>query len=393
MIAFTNHALDHMLCSVLDAEITHKIVRLGRRSNDERIAQFSIETLEMEHRYSRLNHSTNVRRELKGIEEEIKNLMVKALKVDIEDDSEEIMKYVSAFYPEHHNYFLDPPEWLDIVRSYTDGPDEGAGDWQTAGPKGKSRAQDNSNYAFWKDCRDFAFIAQATSGVDSPPMPTASDDVLASQNAFSTLAVADDEESEESESESDSDAADDMISDAEESWKRKEYKIMPTEPNLHEFDYLTSPIDYATPLLSSNSTSDTEDDPLRPEDFRDPNIFGLDQLSIPSTDRKLEELLDDVGNVWSMSPSERLRIHGYWVEGTRNELRMSSTDEFKRLRELHAQKLRESQETAAEVCLNHHILGINLSQSARFDVLYCKRLTSSAVQPQVSRLYFLTKLQ
>ncbi|KAJ7346800.1 hypothetical protein DFH08DRAFT_869366 [Mycena albidolilacea] len=36
MIAFTNHALDHMLTSVLDAGITNKVVRLGSRSADEK---------------------------------------------------------------------------------------------------------------------------------------------------------------------------------------------------------------------------------------------------------------------------------------------------------------------------------------------------------------------
>ena len=353
MIAFTNHALDHMLCSVLDAEITRKIVRLGRRSNDERIAQFSIETLEMEQRYSRLNHNSNVRRELKGIEEEIKSLMVKALKVDIENDSDEIMKHISAFHPEHHSYFLNPPKWFDIARSYMDGPED-AGEWQRAGPKGKSRVQDNSNYAFWKECRDFDFITQVTSGVDSPARSATPDSVLAGQNAFNLLAVADDELSEDSESDSDSDEDADADEDAEASWKQKQYRIMPTDLNSPESDSPTPSIDYLTPL-SSNSISDTEDLPLR----TDPNLLGLDQFSIPSTDRLLDELLNDVGDVWSMSPSERHRIHRYWVEDARNELRVSSTEEFKRLRELHAQKRKEFQETAAEVCLNSHILDIN----------------------------------
>src|SRR5258705_53275 len=112
MIAFTNHALDHMLCSVLDADITKKIVRLGRRATDERIAQYSIEALEIAQDRSRIDRNINIRRELKKVQEDITNLMGRVLKVDIENDSDEIMRYISACYPEHHDYFSTPPDWL-----------------------------------------------------------------------------------------------------------------------------------------------------------------------------------------------------------------------------------------------------------------------------------------
>lgn len=46
MIAFTNHALDHLLSAVLDAKITNKIARLGSRSIDSRVSKYSIEELE-----------------------------------------------------------------------------------------------------------------------------------------------------------------------------------------------------------------------------------------------------------------------------------------------------------------------------------------------------------
>jgi len=47
MIAFTNHALDHLLGNILDAGITEKIARLGsRHSAHERIVPFSLEYLE-----------------------------------------------------------------------------------------------------------------------------------------------------------------------------------------------------------------------------------------------------------------------------------------------------------------------------------------------------------
>jgi len=45
LIAFTNHALDHLLGNVLDVGITRKIVRLGSRSADERISEFSLDNI------------------------------------------------------------------------------------------------------------------------------------------------------------------------------------------------------------------------------------------------------------------------------------------------------------------------------------------------------------
>ena len=76
MIAFTNHALDHLLGSVLDAGITKKVVRLGSRCNDERVSPFSIEELERNSTRSRLaHHLRGAMQELKGVEAEMKELI------------------------------------------------------------------------------------------------------------------------------------------------------------------------------------------------------------------------------------------------------------------------------------------------------------------------------
>jgi len=348
MIAFTNHALDHMLCSVLDADITKKIVRLGRRASDERIANYSIETLQMAQNRSRLDRTFNSKRDLKKVQEEITGLMAKVLKVGIENDSAEIMKYLSAFHPEHHQYFCHSPGWLPTVRIVADGvEDEGAGQWQKAG-KHKSTADDKSNYAFWKECTDLAFIDQVINTGTHLRSKPVSDDINPVRNAFSALTIDDMEDDQESESETDFDDSDES-SDVEESWKDAQYRPMPTD-NVAE-DPLTS----LSPAVSSTSQAHFEADmPLQSGDFQDVNAFfvslGFGHVpSIPSTDRPLEELLDSVGDVWSMSKSERQRVHKFWVGETRNELDQSFVSEFERLRELHNQKLKEVNEISEEV--------------------------------------------
>jgi superfamily I DNA and/or RNA helicase len=45
LLAFTNHALDHILRSIHDGEVTRDIVRLGSRSKDEVISEYSLESV------------------------------------------------------------------------------------------------------------------------------------------------------------------------------------------------------------------------------------------------------------------------------------------------------------------------------------------------------------
>lgn len=46
LIAYTNHALDHILRAVHDRDITRNIVRLGSHSKDEVIGDYSLDKLD-----------------------------------------------------------------------------------------------------------------------------------------------------------------------------------------------------------------------------------------------------------------------------------------------------------------------------------------------------------
>jgi hypothetical protein len=47
LLAFTNHALDHILRAVHDTGVTKDIVRLGSRSKDDVVSEYSLEAIEM----------------------------------------------------------------------------------------------------------------------------------------------------------------------------------------------------------------------------------------------------------------------------------------------------------------------------------------------------------
>jgi hypothetical protein len=353
LIAFTNHALDHMLSSILDADITKRIVRLGRRANDERVAQYSMETLEMVQQQSRLDRKfSSQRRELKEIQEEIQILMQKVLRLDIDNDTDEIMKYLSTNYPEHFEYLSNPPEWVSNVKSCMLDDEGSAGEWQTAGRGGKAHVLDHSTYAFWRNCSDLAFIDQITNGFEpwkSESSAETETEVHAPQNAFSALEVEVPRDSDNSDEEpSDTESISEEV-EVEESWKNVQLdQVSSIAPVI-----LPEPSTIEPP---SPVESTTHENTFGPADIKDIDGF-FDALgfqytpSVPNSNRPLEEL-EDVGDVWEMSGLERQRIHDFWVGQARVQLGETYMGEFERLRNCHARKLRQCDEGKEEVsCL------------------------------------------
>lgn len=55
LLAYTNHALDHILRAVHEQGVTKDMLRLGSRSKDEIAGQYSLESLEKEQRQTNLH--------------------------------------------------------------------------------------------------------------------------------------------------------------------------------------------------------------------------------------------------------------------------------------------------------------------------------------------------
>ncbi len=152
----TNHALDHLLSGVLDTGITRKIVRLGSRSADERISQFSIENLEMAANKSQLGWSfgANYR--------QLKQALVSLVKSfsEMKILSSDMMAYIQIHYPEHHEHIRNPPSWINTLMSLggeSNGDDKDGG-WQTAGRHSARMAPDYTTYGRWLRGEDLDFL-------------------------------------------------------------------------------------------------------------------------------------------------------------------------------------------------------------------------------------------
>ncbi|KAH9011570.1 hypothetical protein EDB85DRAFT_1108865 [Lactarius pseudohatsudake] len=157
LIAFTNHALDHMLTSVLDANITTNVVRLGSRTTDARIEQYSLHELEQRSGRGDLNRA--IGREyatMKKAEEEMTRTMNRIQLPGLTWENTE--RFLNLHHPRHANSFRGPPFWIEeLFRRATEDEIEN-GEW-TQVSKGRKAPQNTKGvYGFWVNGQDIEFI-------------------------------------------------------------------------------------------------------------------------------------------------------------------------------------------------------------------------------------------
>jgi len=156
-----------MLTSILDAKITTNVVRLGSRTADERIAQYSLHNLEQDSGRAGLDRPR--RREyavLKQIEEDMVRIMNKIQLPQLTWEQAE--EFLDVRYPQHADSLRGPPSWVaELFRRATEDENEN-GEWkEVRAGRSKRTTQDreiSGIYGFWKSGRDLQFI-------QPPPRP------------------------------------------------------------------------------------------------------------------------------------------------------------------------------------------------------------------------------
>ena len=155
-----------MLNSILDAKITKKFVRLGSRSTDDRIAEYSLGNLERTSTEALM--SRQIRREYaikRKIEEDMYTVMED---IQIPEPSEDqIKEYLQMCWGEHLSMMYDPPFWVVQYADRLWEAEDGESEWKVQGKKGKAKQQSHlmarTYYGLWKRGLDIAFIL--------PPQP------------------------------------------------------------------------------------------------------------------------------------------------------------------------------------------------------------------------------
>ncbi|KAI0930201.1 hypothetical protein AcV5_006978 [Taiwanofungus camphoratus] len=380
MIAFTNHALDHMLGSVLDANITNKLVRLGSRSADERISQFSIENMEKVAGKSRLHRSSaSYRHALRDVEDEIKKLMKEFMKTRV--DSDEIAEYMEIHFPSHFDFLTSPPSWVQTLYSFVT-TDSGQGSWRVAGKNRRDEELDESLYAFWKEGRDLEFLEAAESSTPfSPQQPIAQGpdanifSVLSLIETASDINTASDTSLHSHGGESDDDI--DLLDlSPEETWMHAQVERTSHAAELQD-DALSDdvPLDHDVARLAAPSSSTG----LHPSDFKNLEDFFLTLgcagiPHIPSSSRGISDLLGgDTDDMWSMSRAERQRLDTHWTDEIRVIRQQTRIMEFERLRDRHSTTLskynEEQDETRRHLLHNVDIIGCTTTGAAKLTSL------------------------
>lgn len=134
-------------------------MRLGSRTTDERIAQYSLHKLEQLSGRGDLDRP--LRREyavLKKVEDDMTRIMnqIQLPKLAWEDAE----KFLDFHYPQHADSLREPPYWVaEVFRRVTEDENEN-GEW-TQVSRSKKPTQDPEIagiYGFWKSGRDIEFI-------------------------------------------------------------------------------------------------------------------------------------------------------------------------------------------------------------------------------------------
>lgn len=359
MIAFTNHALDHMLSAVLDAKITSSVVRLGSRSADQRIAEYSLENQEKLAGKSRLDRAFGHNyRDLKQVEEELRDAMEELLRVEVR--TEQILKHLAVDFPEEHDYLTtNPPPWVEPLHR-TRIEDDGEGEWHRAGRNGRNVAIDRSLYAFWQEGHDIQFLLPREQPIlHSPPVQAKAASKLTHQNPFGILSHQKGTEgpstvdgTEPSQSEDDLSDDSDEEAEATEDWRKVIARARHQTTTLSPPRARSVQVQPEAPKTPPSETS-SDDPAIALADLQNPleyfRAMGYERIPlIPTGTRTLEELRVEA-DPWQCSPWERQTLHAAWTQQVKTKLAESEQETFEHLRKKHADILERYNEGKNEV--------------------------------------------
>jgi hypothetical protein len=273
VMAFTNHAVDHLIRSVLDSKITSQVVRLGGHSADDLIASKSLENLEKIAAESRLRPALNAQyAKLKALEEEMMTLMNRVTGRWV--PSRKIMDMLEYDSPEQSESLISPPAWIQSLYETSLADSEG---WDVAG--GKDHAI-KTLFDFWYRGLDIDFLIQP----DSRPTH-AKETSQAEPNRFQVLqSVSDaDENGEGDEDDSEPDQSDIPLTQR---WRIRAHSESPLSAPESLDDDSRSPSPSPAPSVSPRDAFLL--------------LYGALDVEVPTGDRQIEEL-EAVSDILSTS--------------------------------------------------------------------------------------------
>lgn len=332
MISFTNQALDHLLGSILDADITRSVVRLGTRCTDERVAPFSLEELEKRSDGSRLSHRLRGMSyyALKDTEEEMKEFLEAFVGSNVKTES--LGTHLQRKHKQHWDGLSNPPWWIKVLfRLQT-----ADSDWYAVKRYGKAEVVDSSLLTYWMRGADLAFLQQAETIKRHRTSNLSARRTKKSRSNPALLEVEVEEHSDEEDSASDL--------DYEFSWQERLALTRRDGP-------ITSSPFVTARVVDSWDNAYRECQTLLQSDLNDAenflNLVGETSIPrLPLSDRSLEKLLVAF-DIWDMSLRERQVLTEHWSTQVRESLYETHKRQFDSMADSH-DCLREAQRAEDE---------------------------------------------
>ncbi len=161
-----------MLTSILDDKITQKLVRIGSRSSDDRIKEYTLDKLEREGATQTRDRSFGKYfRAMKQLEDEMLKVM-DSIQIPVLSLGE-MLQYLEIHYPGHDINLQNPPYWVAQVFEGLRVEEQANGEFTTVQRKGKGKQQPVAKqeplnlYIFWREGQDLAFVTPPVIAIKS----------------------------------------------------------------------------------------------------------------------------------------------------------------------------------------------------------------------------------
>ena len=157
-----------MLTSILDAGITEKVVRLGTRSSDERIAKYTLGELEKLPQAEISMFDRSMKQQyaiMKQCEERLSNAAA-SIRLPLAS-WEEIEELISTRHGYHYNSIRFPPPWIDTFAHLKWDEEDREGEFEEIRRKGKRKTTVRkpgyrTMYGIWREGVDIHFLQQTS---------------------------------------------------------------------------------------------------------------------------------------------------------------------------------------------------------------------------------------
>ncbi|KAE8233422.1 hypothetical protein CF326_g1537 [Tilletia indica] len=339
IVCMTNHALDSVLSKILEQDLTKKIVRLGSRSKDERVASYSLEALVAVRPKDDDRDAKREWRRFKTAQEDLLNDVSTMKKGSF--DAAQVLDMAETINPIHAGRMKDPP--TDLWPAISDWITWSSGKARGTHATMSSQPDAIDIFEFWRQGVDLELRQRQRSAPQEPKVKAQQSkgkekETVAVQNRYEVLAEASDSESDE-----------------EELWP------CDIEDDDDDDDDPFEPLE----LETDGSTEYTTDSVVAEESDEDPSQSNF-ALSWPEVKHRGSlELLQEDADVWTFSMEDRALLIDQWTNECRQVALSRLDDAYDKVQSTRKGVQEQRDKERLSILKTSHIIGATTNGAAK----------------------------